>query len=106
MKSDSTETLNQKAHLREQAIVAYGVTLPSWFFAGAYVRDIRAMLTVLRVAHERYSTEAVPAKSSGTRVSCPICSGTEFVFADESGWLLCADPECGGEIRVIKGEMK
>jgi hypothetical protein len=37
------------------------------------------------------------------KVSCPICSGTEFVFADMSGWLLCADEKCGGEIRAIRG---
>jgi len=44
--------------------------------------------------------------SDRRKVSCPICSGTEFVYSDVSGWLLCADEKCGGEILVIKGREK
>jgi hypothetical protein len=100
MKSDSGETLRQKEHLREQAIVAYGVTLPPWFVEGTLVGDFRRLLTMLRLAHERYSTEAVPTRRAGTRLSCPICGGGDFVYVGASDWLLCADNTCGGEIRI------
>jgi hypothetical protein len=63
--------------------------------------------THLRLAHERYSTEAVPTRRAGTVLSCPICQGTDFVYVSASDWLLCSDPKCGGEIRIAtvpKGE--
>jgi len=109
MDSDSATTKRQKTDLHNFLTTQYGLYLPPWFIEGVTVADLRTVKRIFIDAAKRatHGDEDIPTRRAGTVLSCPICQGTSFVYVGASDWLLCADPECGGEIRIAtvpKGE--
>lgn len=70
MKTDSMTTRHQKSTIQERIEIAFDIKLPSWYYSGATVEQLRTLQRLFEAAHERYSEEDVPLREDNV---CPTC---------------------------------